>query len=90
MMSVGGGGVRPTCGGDGDGEETDRQSDRQTEVVFVSLRLILRSAGSLTCCSHGSRQYCEKEKKWEKKPQQTCEGCSSKSSFHGDKSNSTD
>lgn len=79
MMSVGGGGVRRTCGGDG--EETDRQSDRQTEVVFVSLRLILRSAGSLTCCSHGSRQYCEKEKKWEKKNTADLRGMQQKVQF---------
>lgn len=37
--------------------------EKQTEVGFVSREgLILHSVGSLTCCSHGSRQsgYCEK------------------------------
>lgn len=43
------------------GDESDvwRLTDRGE---FVSLGgLILRSAGSLTCCSHGSRRYCEKK-----------------------------
>lgn len=77
MMTVGGGGEHD--GDDGAGLRADRQ-----RWFCVSEGLILRSVGSLTCRSHGSRQsgYCENPTDLQEMQQ--------KSSFHGDKSNSTD
>lgn len=86
MMTVGGGDTRRTCGGGGGGGENDvcLAERRQDRGAFVSrgaafapggLADLLQPTGAVSLAIV--------------KNPQTCKRCS-KSSFHGDKSNSTD